>query len=195
MNTGIQDAMNLGWKLAATVHGWAPRWLLDSYHTERHPVGRAALRITDTLQRIALAPAAVQALRPILARAAVSLPPVRRALRRRVSGLAIAYPSIGQRGEHHLVGRRAPDAPLGDSRLYARMRHGRFTLLDRSRTARLSTHLTDDWSDRVVTTRAPASVARGWPAVTLIRPDGYIAWAADRPDGVGSALREWCGPA
>ncbi len=118
MNTGIQDAMNLGWKLAATVHGWAPRWLLDSYHTERC-----------------------------------------------------------------------------DSRLYARMRHGRFTLLDRSRTARLSTHLTDDWSDRVVTTRAPASVARGWPAVTLIRPDGYIAWAADRPDGVGSALREWCGPA
>ena len=67
MNTGIQDATNLGWKLAAEVNGWAPSWLMDSYQAERHPVGHQALRVTDLLQRITLAPAAVRALRPVLA--------------------------------------------------------------------------------------------------------------------------------
>ena len=67
MNTGIQDATNLGWKLAAEVNGWAPSWLMDSYQAERHPVGLQALRVTDLLQRITLAPAAVRALRPVLA--------------------------------------------------------------------------------------------------------------------------------
>jgi 2-polyprenyl-6-methoxyphenol hydroxylase-like FAD-dependent oxidoreductase len=92
MNTGIQDAMNLGWKLSAAVHGWAPPWLLDTYHSERHPVGRAALQVTDLLQRVTLAPAPIRAVRPLLARFALSLPPVRRTLRRRIAGISIAYP-------------------------------------------------------------------------------------------------------
>jgi 2-polyprenyl-6-methoxyphenol hydroxylase-like FAD-dependent oxidoreductase len=196
MNTGIQDAVNLGWKLAAAVHGWAPPWLLDSYEAERHRVGREALRVTDLLQRVTLAPAPVRAVRPVLARLALSLPPVRRWMRRRISGLSIAYPPPGRRTEHPWVGRRVPDLSLGDVRLYERLRHGKFTLLDRTSAGRYVDEVESGWSDRVVTVRAPHAGGAGWPAVTLIRPDGYTAWAtsgADQPDEVRTALHHWCG--
>jgi 2-polyprenyl-6-methoxyphenol hydroxylase-like FAD-dependent oxidoreductase len=163
MNTGIQDAMNLGWKLGAAMHGWAPSWLLNSYEAERHPVGRAALRITDLLQRVTLAPAPVRAVRPTLARLALSLPPVRRAVRRRVSGLSIAYPPPGRRAEHPWVGKRVPDLSLGDRRLYEGLRHGRFTVLDRTSTGRFADEAANGWADRAMTIRAPHAAAPGWP--------------------------------
>jgi 2-polyprenyl-6-methoxyphenol hydroxylase-like FAD-dependent oxidoreductase len=198
MNTGIQDAMNLGWKIAAAMHGWAPSWLLDSYETERHPVGREALLVTDLLQRLTLASGPVRALRPLVARLALSLPPVRRALRRRLAGLSIAYPPRGRRPEHRWIGRRAPDLTLGDSRLYEHMRRGTFTLLDRTSEGRFADQAAGGWADRVETVRAPQTAAPGWPTVALIRPDGYVAWATSRTDQPGilrAALERWCGTA
>jgi FAD binding domain len=199
MNTGIQDAMNLGWKLAAEVQGWAPGWLLDSYHTERHPVGREALRVTDLLQRITVAPAPVRAVRPFLARLLLGLKPVRRALRRRISGLSIAYPPPRGERAHPWTGQRVPDVTFGKSRMYELMRGGRFVLLDR--TGEVARAADEGWSDRVDVVQVPAATTPNWPAATLIRPDGYAAWASDakaisaRLSAGRAALRHWCGSA
>src|SRR5215207_3711624 len=149
MNTGIQDAMNLGWKLAAEVHGWAPPYLLDSYQAERHPVGREALRVTDLLHRVAVAPGVVRAVRPLLARFLLALGPVRRAMRRRISGLAIAYPPPRGERAHPWTGQRVPDATVGESRLYELMRRGRFVLLDRTGTGEIARVVEEGCSDRV----------------------------------------------
>jgi 2-polyprenyl-6-methoxyphenol hydroxylase-like FAD-dependent oxidoreductase len=199
MNTGIQDAMNLGWKLAAEINGWAPPWLLDSYQAERHPVGAQALRVTDLLQRITVAPAAVRAVRPILARLLLEFKPTRRALRRRISGLSIAYPPRGKRA-HPWTGQRVPDASLGESRLYELMRGGRFVLLDFTDDGEVA-RSAENFSDRVNVVRVPTSATPDWPAALLVRPDGYAAWADDgsAPDELLSAgrtaLRDWCGSA
>lgn len=197
MNTGIQDAMNLGWKLAAEVAGWAPGWLLDSYHTERHPVGRANLRLTDALQRLAVAPAPVRAVRPFIARVVFGLPPLRRRLRRTLSGLSVGYPPPRGARVHRWTGKRAPDADLADGRLYQLLRPGRFLLLDRTREGAAARATREGWADRVDTVHDPAAVLTGWPALVLIRPDGYVAAAADSQEAASrapeSALRQWCG--
>jgi 2-polyprenyl-6-methoxyphenol hydroxylase-like FAD-dependent oxidoreductase len=92
MNTGLQDAMNLGWKLAATVRGWGPGWLLDSYHDERHPVGADVLALTGRQFRLNTARGpAMRALRWGVHRLVVPLPPVQARLAREYSGIAIAY--------------------------------------------------------------------------------------------------------
>jgi 2-polyprenyl-6-methoxyphenol hydroxylase-like FAD-dependent oxidoreductase len=194
MNTGIQDAMNLGWKLAAEVRGWAAPWLLDSYHTERHPVGRAALRFTDLLQRFTVAPAVVRAVRPALIRLLLGLAPVQRLLRDRISGLAIAYPPRDER-DHPWTGLRVPDLAIGESRLYELMRDGRFVLLDSD--GEVTRAVREGWSDRVEVVRVEAAPYR--PAVVLVRPDGYAAWASDAPtpderfSAGRAALQRWCG--
>ncbi|MGH4018945.1 MAG: FAD-dependent monooxygenase [Pseudonocardiaceae bacterium] len=194
MNTGIQDAMNLGWKLAAAVAGWAPAGLLDSYQAERHPVGRAALRVTDTVQRVVVAPPLVRAVRPVVARILLGLPPVRRTLRRRISGLGIGYPRPW--GAHRWTGRRMPDVELGGSRLYEQLRHGRFSLLDRTGDGTLAAAAAEGWPERVVPVRSNVDVP-GWPRVVLIRPDGYVAWASEHGELAAGreALTRWCGPA
>jgi hypothetical protein len=178
--------MNLGWKLGAEVHGWAPPWLLDSYQSERHPVGRQALRVTDILQRVTLGPAAVRAVRPVLAGLLLGFKPTRRALRRRISGLSIAYPLRGKR-MHPWVGQRVPDARLGETRLYELMRGGRFVLLDRTDDGEVA-RTAESFSDRVDVVRVPAAVP-DWPAALLVRPDGYAAWAGDRLCAQRIALR------
>jgi hypothetical protein len=193
MNTGIQDAMNLGWKLAAEVHGWAPPWLLDSYQTERHPVGRQALRVTDLLQRITLAPAAVRAVRPVLARLLLGFKPTRRALRRRISGLSIAYPPPRGKRMHPWAGQRVPDASLGESRLYELTRGGRFVLLDRTDDGEVA-RTAKSFSDRVDVVQVQAAAMPDWPAALLVRPDGYAAWANDgsAPDELRKVLQGAC---
>jgi 2-polyprenyl-6-methoxyphenol hydroxylase-like FAD-dependent oxidoreductase len=199
MNTGIQDAMNLGWKLAAAVHGWAPPCLLDSYQAERHPVGREALRVTDLLHRAAVAPGVVRAVRPLLARFLFALGPVRRAMRRRISGLAIAYPPPRGERAHPWTGQRVPDATVGESRLYELMRHGRFVLLDRTGAGEIARVAEEGWSDRVDAVRVAAAATSNWPTAMLLRPDGYAAWASDAPEpgerlSAGrAALQHWCG--
>jgi 2-polyprenyl-6-methoxyphenol hydroxylase-like FAD-dependent oxidoreductase len=193
MNTGLQDAVNLGWKLAATIQGWAPEGLLDTYHDERYPVGRRVLRTSGTILRAALLrPSVLCRLRDAALRFASGLRPLARRTAGAISMIDLAYPA--PRGSHPLVGRRAPDIPLaGDAprRLYRALRPGRFLLVvppgvDGSAIAA--------WRDRV------DLVTAGGPTRTtvLVRPDGYIAWAAAGPaaqSGVRAALRAWCGPA
>jgi hypothetical protein len=192
MNTGMQDAANLGWKLAAVVHGWAPEGLLDSYQAERYPVGRAVLRGSGALLRVALA----QSWTARLARGVVKnvvgrlgLVPSRAA--RAVSGIGIAYPSPPD--GHPLAGRRAPDIPLagdGSSRLYETLRAGRFVLVRRD-----DAPVPAGWDERVASGTTDAMPAHA----VLVRPDGYVAWATDEqtPQALDIAVREalgsWCG--
>jgi 2-polyprenyl-6-methoxyphenol hydroxylase-like FAD-dependent oxidoreductase len=192
MNTGLQDAANLGWKLAAAVRGWAPDGLLGSYHSERHPVGRRVVRGSGALLRIGLTgPPALVAIRQPLATAVSRTPFAASRLAGALSGVSISYP--GPRGAHPLTGQRVADLPLSDGRrLYEALRDGRF-LLAASGDA-LPAGLAGDYGDRVGT----ATVARGSGTVALIRPDAYVAWAASGEAGqrireIRDALARWCG--
>ncbi|MGP3932074.1 FAD-dependent monooxygenase [Nonomuraea sp. KM88] len=186
MNTGIQDAVNLGWKLAADLRGWAPPWLLDTYHAERHPVGASVLALTDHLTRLVLTGSRLRLRmnRHVMA-ALLHTGPGRRRILGLMSGLEIAYPP-GDTDAHPLAGRRAPDGPTTGGRLYEVLREGRFVLL-----ASGDTSAARPWADRVRRVR-PLGGLR--PEAALIRPDGYVAWAGER-DGIRRALVKWCGPA
>ncbi|MEU9872944.1 MULTISPECIES: FAD-dependent monooxygenase [Actinomadura] len=196
MNTGMQDAANLGWKLAAELHGWAPSWLLDSYHEERHPVGRVVLRRSGALLRFTLAePRWARAARAAAAFAATRVPPAARRVAAAVSGIDIAYPA--PRGSHPLTGRRAPDVPLagGADSLFRLLGDGRFVLVVAANDPAVTYLATKRWAGRV-----HCAVAGGATRTTaLVRPDGYIAWATDEtaPDRRAAAIRDalgrWCG--
>lgn len=195
MNTGLQDSANLSWKLAATVRGWAPPGLLDTYHDERHAVGQSVVQGSGALLRMALMDSApLRAVRNLAGAAAVKLGPVVRKAGEFVSGLAIAYPR--RRGDHRLVGTRVPDVALvgtagGHQRLYERLRGGRFLLL----TGQDHHGLVDPWAARVDVVPT-LDRAHG---LTLVRPDGYVAWATDtepvvrRDLELRAALIDWCG--
>jgi len=196
MNAGLQDAANLGWKLAAAVHGWAPDGLLDSYHTERYPIGRAVLRGSGALLRLALAQSqATRAARWLLANVVGRFGSPPALVGRAVSGISIAY--AVPRGEHRLVGRRAPDVRLmpgkaGETRLYEILRGGRFVLLT---PAGAGAAMGRRWAGRVDS----ATPADATLPMVLVRPDGYVAWATDetapasRDEALRTALTRWCG--
>ncbi|TDC46803.1 FAD-dependent oxidoreductase [Actinomadura sp. KC345] len=197
MNTGIQDAANLGWKLAAELRGWAPSWLLDSYHEERHPIGRLVVRGSGAALRFVLAePLWLRRARTAAAWAATRTRPVARRLAGAVSGIDIAYPA--PRGSHRLTGRRAPDVPLAGSpgRLFRLLGDGAFVLVVAANDPAVTYLATKRWAGRVHC--APAGAATRTTA--LVRPDGYIAWATDEtaPDrraaAIRDALNQWCGP-
>jgi hypothetical protein len=190
MNTGIQDAANLGWKLAATVHGWAPDGLLDTYHAERHPVGRQVLRTSGALLRLFTLPPAFVAARDVLTLAATRIPLAANWLAGTLSGLSISYPAPP--GAHPLAGKRVADLSLADGRrLYEALRDGRFLLAASPGT--LPADAADGWADRV--DAAPIACASG--TVALIRPDAYIAWAATAGEITAPQIRDslahWCG--
>lgn len=184
MNTGLQDAANLSWKLAATVHGWADDRLLDSYHAERHPVGEQVLQTSGFLVRAAMtrSPAA-RALRSVLGPPVLAFPPVRRRISGRLTGVGISYGAA--KDDHRLVGQRAPDVALrGGGRLYEALRSGRFVLVG-SPTSDLAA-----WGDRLDV----ATPANDSEPMMLVRPDGYVAWAgATGQTGLRDALRRWAG--
>jgi hypothetical protein len=174
MNTGLQDAANLGWKLAAVLHGHAGPALLDTYHAERHPVGRSVLRSSGGIVRLAMARRPwTRALRAGLTTFLDHCGPARRRLAGQVTGIGYAY--AAPRGAHRLTGTRVPDLALaGGTRLYAALRGGRFVLvLPRGEEA----PGTDGRADRLAV-RHWASARR---TALLVRPDGYTAWAADAP--------------
>ncbi|MFD7923226.1 FAD-dependent monooxygenase [Streptomyces sp. NPDC059740] len=199
MNTGIQDAFNLGWKLAAVIQGRAGAGLLDTYHDERHKVGRRLLMNTRAQGLLILGGAEVQPLRDVLAEL-VRHDVVSRHLAGMVSGLEITYDVGG--GTHPLLGRRLPatdlvgeDTKTSSNRL---LHGGRGVLLDfednpvlRSRAA--------GWADRVdVVTAAPHEPAGGsaleGTAAVLVRPDGYVAWAAPGShQDLPTSLERWFG--
>ncbi|MEU3554289.1 FAD-dependent monooxygenase [Streptomyces fragilis] len=201
MNTSIQDAVNLGWKLAAVVRGRAPEALLDTYHSERHPVGERLMMNTRAQGLLFLSGAEMQPLRDVMSEL-IEYDVVSRHLAAMVSGLEIRYDVGG--GSHPLLGRRMPDVELAGDGLRTgstRLLHsGRGVLLDLADNPRLRQRAVG-WTDRVdVVTAAPHNPADDSPlhgtGAVLIRPDGYVAWAAPGSHSdLPMALERWFGPA
>ncbi|MET8637942.1 rifampin monooxygenase [Streptomyces sp. NPDC004680] len=182
LNLGIQDAFNLGWKLAAEVDGWAPRGLLDTYETERRPVAADVLDNTRAqMELMSLEPGA-RAVRRLVTEL-MAFEEVNRYLTEKIIAIGIRY-DVGE--GHELLGRRLRDMGLKQGRLYERMRAGRGLLLDQ--TGRLSVAGWEDRVDHVVDAAEELDV----PAV-LLRPDGHVVWAGDDPEELYGRLPKWFG--
>ncbi|MGW2712872.1 FAD-dependent oxidoreductase [Streptomyces sp. NPDC001356] len=194
MNTGLQDAVNLGWKLAAVLGGWASDALLDTYHSERHPIGRAVLRSSGLNLRLAMAHNPLEiALRTVRKLVVTHVRPVTRQAVGEITGIGHSYPAA--RGAHPLVGRRAPDLELEGGRLYEALREGRFVLVlppDGESGAPAGPD-TAGRRGRLVLARRADGVDAAREAV-LVRPDGYYAWAgaADGPS-IEAGIAPWVG--
>lgn len=184
LNLGVQDAFNLGWKLAAAINGWAPEGLLDSYHAERHPV--AARVLVNTRAQITLlgSDPGPTALRELFSKL-MDFEEVNRYVTGMITAVDVRY-DFGE--GHDLLGRRMRDVQLKQGRLYELMHEGRGLLLDPA--GRLSV---DGWADRVdhvVDTAEDLDV----PAV-LLRPDGHVAWAGEDQRELLGGLARWFGAA
>jgi len=201
LNTGIQDAVNLGWKLARVVQGTAPDALLDSYHAERHPVAARVLRTTMALTALHRGDVRSRALRDTVAELVRHDGP-RKEMAGMLSGLDIRY-DLGD--GHPLVGRRMPDldldSPGGPVRVYDLLREARPVLLNLGAPGAVGA---GPWADRVPVVDAayagpwelPVIGAVAAPAAVLVRPDGHVAWVGDGDgDGLDDALGTWFGPA
>ncbi|MEU2238323.1 rifampin monooxygenase [Streptomyces sp. NPDC018338] len=184
LNLGIQDAFNLGWKLAAEVNGWAPKGLLDSYHAERHPVGAAVLDNTRAQIQLMSTEPGPQSVRRLLAEL-MDIEEVNRYLIEKITAIGVRY-DFGE--GHELLGRRLRDVRLTHGRLYERMHTGRGLLLDR--TGNLSV---TGWADRVDLV-VDAGEELDVPAV-LLRPDGHVAWVGEDQQELLGCLAEWFGTA
>ncbi|BCM72208.1 MULTISPECIES: rifampin monooxygenase [unclassified Streptomyces] len=184
LNLGIQDAFNLGWKLAAEVGGWAPEGLLDSYHAERHPVGAAVLDNTRAQMALLGTDPGAAALRELWSRL-MDFEDVNRYVTGIITAVDVRY-DLG--AGHELVGRRLRDVRLKRGRLYELMHGGRGLLLDG--TGRLSVTGWEDRVDHVVDSGEELDV----PAV-LLRPDGHVAWAGEDQQDLLGRLGTWFGAA
>lgn len=201
LNLGVQDAVNLGWKLAQVVHGTSPETLLDSYHAERHPVGARVLRTTMAQAALSRGDARTDALRDHIADL-LQLDEPRKRYGAMLSGLDIHY-DFGE--GHPLLGRRMPDLDLVTDSGVRRVSQ----LLHRARPVLLVFDTAGDlrigpWAERVPSLCAqtpgpwelPVFGAVAAPAAVLIRPDGHVAWVSDGTDrGLREALTVWFGPA
>nr|QEO73569.1 monooxygenase FAD-binding [uncultured bacterium] len=191
LNVGIGDAMNLGWKLAATVRGYAPDGLLDTYTRERHPVGAWVLDWTRAQAVVMRPDAHAQAIQGVI-RDLLATRDGTTYVFEKVSGASLRY-DLGS--EQPLVGRNAPDLRLEDgTRLSEQMRDGQGVVLDLSVGRRLRDSALG-WESRMQYVAGPARNDLGLGAV-LVRPDGVVAWAGDRdPDreSFERAARRWFG--
>ncbi|MET7321759.1 monooxygenase [Streptomyces sp. NPDC005549] len=211
LNTGLQDAMNLGWKLAAAVHGWAPPGLLDSYDGERRPVGESVTENTEVQTLLAELTLVAQYERPAAALRKLldqllGMPEVNRRLADQVSALGTRYPPADS-GADPLVGRRIPDVGLTAAgsqatRMYELLVGGRFVLLVLPKDPDLREAVDTGWGPRV--TAVTADTYDEHPDLdgvteVLVRPDGHIAWATRTTDGGtrrderAQALAAWAG--
>lgn len=184
LNLGVQDAFNLGWKLAAVVHGRAPDGLLDTYEAERHPVAEEVLNNTRAqieLMKVEPGPQAVRRLFTEL----VQFEEVNRYLIEKIIAVSVRY-DLGSGND--LVGRRIGDLALKRGGLYAQMHAGRGILLDQN--GALSAGAWADRVDHVVDVSDDLDA----PAV-LIRPDGHVAWAGEDQEGLDLELARWFGEA
>lgn len=171
MNTGMQDAANLSWKLAQVLDGHAPDALLDTYHAERHPVGRTVLRSSGGIVRLAMARRSTTlALRAALAAVVTRAAPVRRRALGQVTGVGVRY--AAPLGAHRMTGLRVPDVALGGGgRLHQALRGGRFVLI--------TPEPYDDGGARKERLAVERWASGSRRTTVLVRPDGYVAWAAD----------------
>ncbi|MFI6038014.1 FAD-dependent monooxygenase [Streptomyces sp. NPDC051315] len=208
LNVGVQDAVNLGWKLASVVRGRAPVSLLDTYHDERHPVAARVLRNTRAQSALARPGEQMDALREVFG-SLITFDEVNRHLCGMLTGLDVRYPVDG---DHPLAGHRVPDAnlkrPDGATRVHELLRTARPVLLDLGGGTEVAA-AARGWADRVDHVEArsddaywavPAADGTPAPCAVLIRPDGHVAWAAasdgaPASPGLRSALAKWFGPA
>jgi 2-polyprenyl-6-methoxyphenol hydroxylase-like FAD-dependent oxidoreductase len=191
LNLGFGDAMNLGWKLAATLRGDAPAGLLDSYERERHPVGAQVLDWSRAQVALMRPSPHSRALEAIL-RDLIDTRDGATYFAERVWGISVRY-DLGS--DHPLVGRSAPDFELADgTKLGERLRSGQGLLLDFDARAPLQA-LATRWGDRIAYVASTAKDTLGLGAV-LVRPDGVVAWIAESapdPDQAAGALSRWFG--
>jgi 3-(3-hydroxy-phenyl)propionate hydroxylase len=200
LNIGVQDAVNLGWKLAQVVKQISPESLLDTYHAERHPV--AARVLHTTLAQVALRRPddRTKALGATVSEL-LGMDEPRRRLAAEMSGLGVHY-NLGD--GHPLLGRRMPDLDLvtsdGPRRLFTLLHDARPVLLNFGQSAGIAI---TPWAERVQlidakyvgTWELPALGAITAPTAVLIRPDGYVAWVGDLTHvGLAAALTTWFGP-
>jgi 3-(3-hydroxy-phenyl)propionate hydroxylase len=199
---GMQDAVNLGWKLAQVVHGISSDDLLDTYQGERHPVTARVLKHTMAQSLVQRSGARIDAITDLIADMLVFDGP-RRLVAGLLSGLDVAYDSGDMSDGHPLLGRRMPDldltTPDGEVRVYTLLHAARPVLLDLGDSLDLG-----PWADRV--RRVEAAYDGTWelpvigvvdaPTAVLIRPDGHVAWLGDGSDeGLAKALTRWFGTA
>jgi 3-(3-hydroxy-phenyl)propionate hydroxylase len=200
LQTGVQDAVNLGWKLAQVVKQTSPESLLDTYHAERHPVAARVLRNTMAAIALRRADDRTKALRDMVSDI-LSMDAPRKRVAAMLSGLDIKY-DLGE--GHPLLGRRMPDLDLvtskGPLRTFTLLHDARPVLLNFSEPSHLDI---TQWADRVQLVDAkylgvwelPVIGTVTAPAAVLIRPDGYVAWVGDKTDqGLADALTTWFGP-
>ncbi|MEB3030645.1 FAD-dependent monooxygenase [[Mycobacterium] nativiensis] len=205
MNMGIQDAFNLGWKLAMVLRGEAPESLLDTYHSERHAADAEMLKVIRA-QSVIVEPGRRADDLFDMVKHLVGFPDANDYLAAVQSGLGIRYAIPG---DHQLLGRRVPDADInsatGATRIYELLNAARPVVLDFSSTSDLGA-AANDWAGLVDVIKAQ-STADTWavpglgmipvPAAVLIRPDGYVGWVDNGdhdPDGLRESLTTWCGP-
>ncbi|MFE9136301.1 rifampin monooxygenase [Streptomyces sp. NPDC007355] len=184
LNLGIQDAFNLGWKLAAAVDGRAPEGLLDTYQAERHPAGARVVENTRAQMMMLGTDAGATALRELFSRL-MDFEEVNRYVTGMIAAVDVRY-DLG--AGHELLGLRMRDVQLKEGRLYELMRGGLGLLLDR--TGRLSV---EGWADRVDHV-VDAAEELDVPAV-LLRPDGHVAWVGEDQRELLGRLTEWFGAA
>jgi 3-(3-hydroxy-phenyl)propionate hydroxylase len=207
LNTGVQDAVNLGWKLAQVVRGTSPDSLLDTYQAERHPVAARVLRTTMAGTALSRGDARTDALLGVMSEL-LSTDEPRKRYAGELSGLDITYDLFGpdqSSTAHPLVGRRVPDLDLvtagGPVRLYTLLHEARPALLNLGAPGGFDI---TPWQDRVQLVDArydgpwelPVIGTVDAPAAVLVRPDGHVAWTGG-PAGPGltEALATWFGPA
>ncbi len=182
LNLGVQDAFNLGWKLAAQIHGWAPEALLDTYQVERHPVAEEVLDNTRAQLELLSTEPGPQAVRRLLTEL-MDFDEVNRYLIEKITAIDIRY-DFGEGPD--LLGRRLRDIDLKQGRLYGLLHRGRGLLLDR--TERLTV---GGWSDRVDHVADPTA-GLAVPCI-LLRPDGHVAWIGDDQQDLDDHLFRWFG--
>ena len=200
LNVGVQDAVNLGWKLAQVVDGVSPDGLLDTYHAERHPVAARVLRNTMASVALRRADDRIKALGDVVSEL-LSYEEPRRHFAAMMSGLDVHY-DLGE--GHPVLGRRMPDLDLvtadGPLRVYALLHRARPVLLKLGEPGGLDIA---PWADRVQlvdaeyagTWELPALGEVGAPSAVLVRSDGYVGWVGEGSDlGLRDALATWFGP-
>jgi 2-polyprenyl-6-methoxyphenol hydroxylase-like FAD-dependent oxidoreductase len=200
LQMGIQDAFNLGWKLAAHIQGWAPEGLLDSYEKERHPIAAETLRQTDISFRYETSRSVWSNIARQIAMQLMRLKGVQKTIIDNFAGFKLRYSQIPGAKSHRSVGRRIPEIVIANShgrtsRIHELLRRRQFVLLDQTDEGVFAAQIGNRWIDRLYVVCEKASNRSDLPLALLVRPDGIVAWAASRKNapGLEAALCLWSG--